>query len=110
MHLLQPSAATEHTPVPAMVSYEHAQRILSALVTTLPAPEVEYVPIHQADGRVLATALHASSLRPEAAISATDGYAFCCADIVDTGQARRPIPFPDFLCAGAQPSAPKCGV
>lgn len=104
MHLLQPSAATEHTPVPAMVSYEHAQRILSALVTTLPAPEVEYVPIHQADGRVLATALHALSPRPEADISAMDGYAFCCADIVDTGQARCTIPLQDYVVAGDQPA------
>lgn len=104
MHLLQPSAATEHTPVPAMVSYEHAQRILSALVTTLPAPEVEYVPIHQADGRVLATALHALSPRPEADISAMDGYAFCCADIVDTGQTRCTIPLRDYVVAGDQPA------
>ncbi|MFT8541039.1 molybdopterin molybdotransferase MoeA [Acetobacter sp.] len=104
MHSLQPSAAKDRTPAPAMVDYEHALRILSALVTTLPAPDIEHVPVHQADGRILATALQALAPRPEADISAMDGYAFCCADIADTGLATSTIPLRDYVVAGDQPT------
>ncbi|NHO57813.1 molybdopterin molybdenumtransferase MoeA [Acetobacter lambici] len=86
-----------------MVEYEQAQSILSALIKTLPVPEVEYIPVSQADGRILARDLYALSPRPEADISAMDGYAFCCADIPDTSVHTTAIPLRDYVVAGDQP-------
>ncbi|MFT8417632.1 MAG: molybdopterin molybdotransferase MoeA [Acetobacter sp.] len=103
MHLPRSTAVIEKTPVPSMVDYDCAQAILSALAETLHVPEIEYIQPSQAAGRILARDLHAVTPRPEADISAMDGYAFCCADIATTDQHHATILLKDYIVAGDQP-------
>ncbi len=92
-----------------MVDFEHAQAVLSALADTLRVPEIEHIPLSQANGRILANELHAVVPRPEADISAMDGYAFCCADIPVPGQHSAAIPLQNYIVAGDQPEAHRRG-
>lgn len=108
--LPQSSAVTACPPVASMVDYEQAQSILSALIGTLPDPDIEYKPIDQADGSILARDLRAANPRPEADISAMDGYAFGCADIPAPDQHNIvPIPLRDYVVAGDLPQPHKYG-
>lgn len=103
MHLPSSPAVIAKTPVPSMVDYECAQTILSVLAETLHVPEIEYIPLDQANGRILAGDLSATASRPEADISAMDGYAFCCADLCATDTYQATIPLKDYIVAGDQP-------
>lgn len=103
MHLSRSPAVIAKTPAPSMVDYERAQAILSALADTLHAPDIEYIPLGQASGRILARDLSATTPRPEADISAMDGYAFCCADLCATDTYQATIPLKDYIVAGDQP-------
>ncbi len=104
VHFPQPSSAgPEQRHAPAMVDYDQAQALLAQLAKSLPAPQTEFIPLSQARGRILAQNLKARTPRPEADISAMDGYALCCADIPDTGQSHVTLPLRDYITAGDCP-------
>ena len=97
------SAVLGHIPVPSMIDYDEAQAILSALADTRPEPKTESIPLAQANGRILATDLLATTPRPEADISAMDGYAFCCADVPATTEQSISLAIREYIVAGDQP-------
>ena len=101
--LSQPPALLKPIPVPAMVDYDEAQAILSALADALDGPQIDTIPLAQANGRILAENVSATTPRPEADISAMDGYAFCCADIPTNGAHSISLPLQDCIVAGDQP-------
>lgn len=103
MHSSRSSAVIEQKPAPVMVGYDQAQALLAALASTLPPPAVEYIPLTQANRHILAHDLRAETPRPEADISAMDGYAFCCADIASSNASHAAIPLADYIVAGDQP-------
>ena len=99
------STVFEHMPVPSMVDYDEAQAILSALACTLNGPKRDTVPLTQANGRILATDVFATTPRPEADISAMDGYAFCCADMPADAAQSVSFAIQEYIAAGDQPAA-----
>ncbi len=66
-----------------MLSYEEALHHLLAAAT--PVPEVKWVPLAAARGRILAAAQQSTVTVPPLDNSAMDGYAVCCADILQSG-------------------------
>ncbi|WP_342356367.1 molybdopterin molybdotransferase MoeA [Acetobacter okinawensis] len=100
----RPPAVIKPTPTPAMVEYDEAQTILSALADTLHSPKIDTIPLSLANGRILAENLSATTSRPESDISAMDGYTFCCADIPTTDAHSISLPPQDYIVAGDQPS------
>lgn len=65
---------------PGLMPLEVAQARLLELAAATAVAEIESLPLEQADGRVLATALVAGLDLPPWANSAMDGYALCLAD------------------------------
>lgn len=102
-HSFDPSLVAEQKAMPEMISYDQAQELLSDLAKKLSLQNKETIPLAQACGRILAEDLFANSPRPEADISAMDGYAFCCADITITDKHTGTIPLQDYIVAGDQP-------
>ncbi|MFT8720296.1 MAG: molybdopterin molybdotransferase MoeA [Acetobacter sp.] len=77
--------------MPEMVSYDTAQALLAATLCDLPPIGMERVPTALASGRILAEDVHALTPRPEADISAMDGYAFRSYDMRNAGDIGLPI-------------------
>ena len=72
-----------------LMSVEDAAAMIAARVT--PIDGIEPVPLHDARGRVLASALHAPAPLPPFFNSAVDGYAFAHAALVPGVQTRLPL-------------------
>lgn len=103
------SAVPEQTyTAPDMVAYDEAQALLAACMQDIPLLATEFVSIAQASGRVLAEDIRAVMPRPEADISAMDGYAFRCADMEKVGSVG--LPLAGQIAAGDAPPPLKEGV
>ncbi|AOW49662.1 molybdopterin molybdotransferase MoeA [Acetobacter ascendens] len=89
--LLASAVSDPKCAVPDMVAYDEAQAILAAYMQNIPLLTTEFVSISQASGRVLAEDIRAVMPRPEADISAMDGYAFRCADMEKAGSVGLPL-------------------
>lgn len=83
--LLASATPEQKCTAPDMVGYDEAQELLAACMQNTPLLPIEFVSIAQADGRILAEDVRAVMPRPEADISAMDGYAFRCADMEKAG-------------------------
>ncbi|ASL40435.1 MULTISPECIES: molybdopterin molybdotransferase MoeA [Acetobacter] len=89
--LLASATPEQKCTAPDMVGYDEAQELLAACMQNTPLLPIEFVSIAQADGRILAEDVRAVMPRPEADISAMDGYAFRCADMEKAGNTGLPL-------------------
>ncbi len=89
--LLASVAPEQKCAAPDMVAYDEAQMLLAACMQNIPLLQIEFVSISDASGRVLAEDVRAIISRPEADISAMDGYAFRCADMEKAGSVGLPL-------------------
>ncbi|MCH4092339.1 molybdopterin molybdotransferase MoeA [Acetobacter sp.] len=89
--------------MPSMVDYDTAQALLAAALHDLTPVRGERIPVSEAAGRVLAQDVYAVTARPEADISAMDGYAFHSEEMQKAGQAGLPVV--GYVAAGDCPAA-----
>lgn len=106
--LLASAVSEQKCTAPEMVAYDEAQALLTACTQNILLFAPEFVSISQACGRVLAEDIRAEVPRPEADISAMDGYAFRCADMEKAGDIG--LPLSGQIVAGDTPPPLEQGV
>lgn len=86
---------------PCMVAYDTAQALLTATLHDLLPERVENLAALQACGHVLAEGVQARTPRPDADISAMDGYAFRVGEMEKAGALGLPVQ--GYVAAGTRP-------